>query len=298
MTSPASRAPAEDPRRPIKTLEVVVSRTIEEAHDTRTLHLALGPEQVAYEPGYFLTIEPHQFEFLSSFIDYFEDIKRRREPPRAYSLSSAPHEPHLAITVKEEKYLTGVTKYAPLLSPVLVRNCPPGTRLSVTVHAGPYVLKPDLERHTDHVVHICAGSGIVPNMSMIRHALERRIPVRHTLLYGNRTWRDVIFRRDLELLMKQYPRQLRVIHALSREVVGPAGDVVSGHVDEALLRGAITDASSVLVYVCGPAITANDREAAEAYGFEARPRFTELTCATLARIGVPADRIFTESYYA
>src|SRR5207302_1306724 len=112
--------------------------------------------------------------------------KRRPEPARAYSISSAPHEP-LSITVKEEIYLTGVTRYPPLLSPLLVRNCPERTRLRLTAHTGPYTLG-DAERHTDHLVHICAGSGIVPNMSMIKHALHHRLKLKHTLVYGNRTW--------------------------------------------------------------------------------------------------------------
>lgn len=59
------------------------------------------------------------------------------EPQRAYSLSSAPHEAYLAITVKEEGYSTGVTEYPPLLSPLLVFRTPRGTRMQVTGFSGP-----------------------------------------------------------------------------------------------------------------------------------------------------------------
>ena len=40
------------------------------------------------------------------------------EPPRAYSMCSAPHERYLAVTVKEERYVSGLTKFPPLLSPM------------------------------------------------------------------------------------------------------------------------------------------------------------------------------------
>ena len=39
-------------------------------------------------------------------------------------LSAAPHEHRLAITVKEERYTSGVDAYPPLLSPLLVRRTP------------------------------------------------------------------------------------------------------------------------------------------------------------------------------
>jgi ferredoxin-NADP reductase len=297
--SPFVEVPNDEQRRPLKDTEVTVERVIAEAPDTRTLVLSLGSESLNYEPGFFLTIDPHQFSALSRFIDYFEDLKHRTESPRAYSISSAPHET-LAITVKEETYLTGVTKYPPLLSPVLVRSCPVGTRIQVTLHKGPYTLRPRVERHASHVVHICAGSGIVPNMSMIKHALHRKLGVRHTLFYGNRTWGDVIFRQELQRLVAQYPDHLRVIHALSREGGLPAtgAEVHLGRVSKALMEKAITDPGTVLAYVCGPTISRHDRDAAEAYGFQPRPRFTELMCEALAQLGVPSDRICTESYDA
>ena len=46
-------------------------------------------------------------------------LKGKREPPRAYSMCSSPHERYLAVTVKEERYLSGTTKFPPLLSPLL-----------------------------------------------------------------------------------------------------------------------------------------------------------------------------------
>ncbi len=150
----------------------MVADVIVETPDTTTLVLFTGNDRLEYRAGHFLTIDPHQFEALERFLAFLEDPKGRKEPPRAYSLSSAPHERHLAVTVKEERYVSGVAKFPPLLSPLLVKRTVKGMRPVVTGFTGPYTLPSDVEPQTDHIVHICAGSGSVPNYSILKFALE------------------------------------------------------------------------------------------------------------------------------
>jgi ferredoxin-NADP reductase len=83
-----------DTRR-IKELEVMVADVIVEAPDTTTLVLFTGNDRLEYSAGHFLTIDPHQFEALERFTSFLEDLKGKREPPRAYSMSSSPHERYL-----------------------------------------------------------------------------------------------------------------------------------------------------------------------------------------------------------
>src|SRR5213083_3228485 len=157
-------------RRRIRQREVVVAEAVYETPDTTTLVLQAGDDHLDYKPGQFLTIDPHQFEALERFTAFLEDLKGRREPPRAYSMSSAPHERYLAVTVKEERYVSGLTKFPPLLSPMLTKRTTRGMRLVVTGFTGPYTLPADIESKTDHIVHACAGSGSVPNFSMLKFA--------------------------------------------------------------------------------------------------------------------------------
>jgi len=200
----------------IKELEVMVADVIVETADTTTLVLFTGNDRLDYSAGHFLTIDPHQFEALERFTAFLEDLKGRREPPRAYSMSSAPHERYLAVTVKEERYLSGTTKFPPLLSPMLVKRTVRGMRLVVTGFTGPYTLADDATTHTDHIVHICAGSGSVPNYSMLKYALAHVPELRHTFVYSNKTWDDIIYRDALADLTVQYRDRLTVIHALTR----------------------------------------------------------------------------------
>lgn len=276
----------------------MVADVIQDTADTATLTLFTGNDRLEYEPGHFLTIRPQQFPTLEGFCRYFEDLKGKREPARAYSLSSAPHEGLLAITVKQERYISGVTRYPPLLSPLLVFHTPPGTRMRVTGFGGPYVLPADIEARTDHLVHICAGSGIVPNYSILKHCLATDMNLRHTLIYGNRTWDDAIFRNALEELERRHPDRLRIIHALSREPEAETfgENVRGGRVDEALIAEFLPEPSAVEIFTCGPGVGKFERQAAAAKGEEALPRFLETVLAALHNLGVPGERIHRESY--
>jgi 3-ketosteroid 9alpha-monooxygenase subunit B len=285
-------------RRRIREMDVMVAETIVETHDTTTIVFFTGNDRLEYQPGHFLTLDPHDFPELERFTAYLEDVKGRKEPPRAYSLASSPHEKYLAITVKEERYVSGQTKYPPLLSPLLVRRLKKGRRLPITGFTGPYVLPPDIESKTDTIYHVCAGSGIVPNYAIIKHCLAERPKLKHVLIYSNKTWGDVIYGQHLNQLAAQYPDKLTVIHSLTREpnasIVGAA--IRSGRINEGVLREIIRDPSSAHVYCCGPGITKFDREKAKTAGHDATPRFLESALASLAAIGVPGKQIHRESY--
>ncbi|HEY6322479.1 MAG TPA: oxidoreductase [Thermoanaerobaculia bacterium] len=298
QTEAAQARPGRAPRPRIREFEAIVEEAIRETADTTTLVFFTGSERMEYEAGQFLTIRPHQFPALDRFVKFFEDVKGKREAARAYSMCSAPHDRRLAVTIKEELYITGATKYPPLMSPFLTYRVPPGTRMVLTGFGGPYVLPPDVESRTDRLVHVCAGSGIVPNMSIIRHCLETGMQLRHVLIYGNKTWDDIIFRRQFEELAARHPGKLDIVHALSREAdvsrYGP--NVRTGRVSEALLREHIPDPAAAHVFTCGPGIGKFERQAAREKGEEPQPRFLETVLAGLKAIGVPRAHVHHEMY--
>lgn len=289
---------AEPNRKRIKQLEVMVAEVIRETPDTSTLVLFAGNDKLDYKPGHFLTIDPHQFPALARWTHYLEDVKGAKEKPRAYSMESAPHEKYLAVTIKEEEYISGSTEYPPLLSPVLVGRTPAGTRMTITGFTGPYVLPDDIETRTDHLIHICAGSGVVPNWAIIKHALHHGMKLRHTLIYGNKTFDDIIYRHQIDDLARQHPDQLRVVHALSREkdatVHGP--NYRNGRVTEELMRDIIEDPSAVEVFACGPAISKFEKRRAKKTGEQLVPRFLESVLDGLAKLGFTKKQVHHESY--
>ena len=295
-----ARAPARASR--IGTFDAAVVDAIRETADATTLVLDLGAHG-GYRAGQYVSIDPHQFAGLQSFVEFLEQLKGRREPPRAYSMCSAPHEPYVAITIKEELFQAGTTPYPPLLSGLLTHRIRAGDRLVVTGFAGAYVLPEDVEERADHILHVCAGSGSVPNVSMIKDSLHRHTRLRHTLLYSNKSWAEIIFRDELNTLHQRHPARFRVVHTLTREPGPlpeppgmPAGCVVAGRVTAELLNATLAVEPNSLVYACGPAISVWERRASVAAGTTPAPRFLESMLSHLNALGVPPARVKVEAF--
>lgn len=279
----------------LRIFDTVVREVIRETHDTVTLLLDAGAEARDYRPGQFVSIDPVQFPALRQQLAYFEEAKQRKEQVRAYSLASIPEDPWLAVTVKEEVFVAGETEYPPILSPYLVHAAKDGMNVTVRGFSGHYCLPEDVAQRTDHVVHLVAGSGVVPNFAMVRWALAHLPSVRHTFIDTNKTWSDAIFGDALHKLERAAEGRLRVIHCLTREPADVPG-ARRGRIDLPLLREAVPDPATCLVYACGPAVGRWERKAAKARGEEPKPRFLESATALLAELGVPKEHVHTEAY--
>ena len=282
--------------RRVRPMQVVVSDVIWETSDTVTLVYS-GTDRFEYKAGQFLTIDPHQFPTLARFVQLFEQMKKRKEPPRAYSMASAPHEP-LAITIKAETWTPGDQLYPPLLSPFLVYEVTAGMPMTISGFTGPYVLPDDIEQRTDHVVHLCAGSGSVPDYAIVKASLRDHASLRHTFVYSNKTWDDIIFRDGLAALALANPGRLRLVHTLTRQkdMAGVPSDVRTGRVTTDLIREVVPDHDTCMFYACGPAIGPWDRLAAKQKGVEPTPRFMESVHAIIKELNVSKQRFKEEAY--
>ena len=282
--------------RRIRQFDVTISEVVVETADTVTLVMT-GSEPFEYKAGQFCTVDPHQFGVIGGMTRFLEDLKKHKEPPRAYSMASAPHEP-LAITIKEELYEPGNTKYPPLISPVLVHSVPLGSRIKISGFTGPYTFPDNILEKADHIVHITAGSGSVPNWAMLKHAVKFMPSLKHTFIYSNKTWDDVIFRDALNAFCAEHTDKVNLVHCLTRQDIpadAPPG-TRRGRVSADLLRELIPDLDRCMLYECGPALSQHDRHAARQRGVEPTPRFMETVTAAVKEIGVPKDRFKTEAY--
>ena len=285
-------------REKIKELEVMVADVIQEAPDTVTLILFTGNDKLNYEPGHFLTISPHQFPALERWVSYLEDLKGKKEPPRAYSLTSSPDEKYLAITIKEERYISGATPFPPLLSPILARRTVRGQRMAITGFTGPFTFNEEVRRDSENVLHICAGSGIVPTYSIIKYDLRYFSKHKHTLIYSNKNFEDIIFYSQLRKLEEEFPERFKVIHTLTREAGSFSfnGKMKRGRVTKELISETVPDINSTAFFVCGPDHTVHQRKAAKEKGEELKPSFMGSVVSYLEEIGVPKNKIKRESY--
>ena len=302
-TAPTAKPASPAKRQKIQMIEVVVAQVDQETPDTVTLWLDRADksdgEGWSYKAGQFLTVRPTEFPALSEQVKYFEHVKGiRREPARAYSLASAPHEPYVGISVKIERFWADDDLYPPLLSPYLVSSVDVGARFEIQGFGGPYVYPDDVEETTDHIVHLCSGSGIVPNYALIKDALHRDLDLRHTLIFGNKTWADVIYQKQLAAIAEEHPDRVQIVHAITREddVSGYPGDVRKGRVDRTLIEALVPDTSRAQFYICGAGITKWQRKAAKERGEDPKPLFVEGALANLEAMGVDKSRVHRESW--
>ncbi|GAB5448438.1 2Fe-2S iron-sulfur cluster-binding protein [Gymnodinialimonas sp.] len=112
-------------------------------------------------------------------------------------------------------------------------------------------LNPDAK---NHYLGFAIGSGITPILSILRSTLAVEPGSRFTLIYANRTARDVMFREELEDLKNENLTRLNIIHILKNDPTGI--DLFTGRVDATKLDAMFTQWIDVetadAAFICGP----------------------------------------------
>lgn len=212
----------------------------------------------AFKPGQHLT--------LRAEIDG-EDVRR------SYSICSGLDEGEIRVCIKRQPH--GV------FSGYANENLKPGMTLDVLPPAGRFILDPDASgQKVRRYVLVAAGSGITPLISMAKSLLARDDKAEVTLIYGSRTVKSIIFRREIEALKDKYLSRFTLHHVLSREKRD--NELLDGHIDgEKLLQlaGPLFDLEAVDgFYLCGP------------------QAMIESLRASLRNGGVPEDKIHFELF--
>ncbi|VVJ16925.1 Putative oxidoreductase [Amycolatopsis camponoti] len=224
---------------------LTVADVVVETADARSVVFEIPPEHASafsYQAGQFLTLRIPSDETGSV--------------ARCYSLSSAPHENRVQVTVKRTDGGYGSTWVCSSLEP--------GMSIDVLAPAGVFC---PASVDEDFLL-FAGGSGITPVMAILKTALERGSG-RVVLVYANRDENSVIFAGELASLAKRYGDRLVVVHWL---------ESVQGLPDVSQLRGLASAYMSFEAFLCGPApFMAAAREA-------------------LGQLGVPRDRVHIEKF--
>lgn len=224
-----------------------IKRVVRETCDAVSLVLDV-PEscsrQFRYKAGQFLTLRVR--------VD-------GRELRRCYSMSSAPAEEELRITVKRDP--------GGVVSNWLNDTAAEGHQLHATPPEGKFVLDEGVSA-TAPLIAFAGGSGITPIMSLVLTVLsDSDRPVK--LFYANRARSSVIFADLLDRLAAAHPDRLAVRHHFDEDagvvtaesIESFAGETAAGH-----------------FYICGPT------------------PFMDTVEKTLLAAGVTKDRLHLERF--
>ena len=262
-----------------------VLRVEQESRDIRSFYLEPPSDsRVVFAPGQHIPVQV-QIDGEAAMI-------------RTYSLSSAPSDGYLRISVKAQ---------GPA-SRHLHERVKAGDMLDVRSPMGSFTLD---EQSTRPLVLIGAGVGITPLLAMLREQLSKGQARRIHVFHGARSLADLPFRQELASLRQQAGGLLHVHRALSQ----PEDHAVAGQDYEFTGRLGIEQVKATLAlddydfYLCGPGSFTQDlyeglrtvhvpdaRIHAEAFGPSTLRRHTDAGQPTLQQ--PPAAREPVPVYFA
>jgi ferredoxin-NADP reductase len=161
---------------------------------------------------------------------------------RFFSLANSPQDPDLVVAVRmRQTAFKRVLERMQIGDKVLLE-------MRLDVPHGAFALHDDPSRPA---VFLVGGIGIVPAFSMIKDALERKLPHKIFLFYSNRRREDAPFLDELEHLAKQHP-SFNVIPIMTRpEKSTKSWRGETGHINHAMLKRYVENVQSPIYYIAG-----------------------------------------------
>jgi ferredoxin-NADP reductase len=200
-------------------LRARVVDVVAETGDTKTFLLRANRRWQGHRAGQYTTVEVE-----------IDGVRHRR----CYSLSSAPSDPLLRITVKRAP--------AGRVSSWLHDHLRRGDVVRLSPAAGDFVLD---EPAPPRLLLLSGGSGITPVMSILRDLDERDAIGDVVFVHHARSKQDVIFGTTLAALAARH-RGLRLVMCLDDDPTG------AGRFDEARLVARVPDFAERTTLLCGP----------------------------------------------
>ncbi len=208
--------------------------------------LAFQGPPLEYKPGQFLHIRLLRDGELSS--------------SHPFTLSSSPTWENLTITPKELGDFTRT-----------IKNTKPGDQAFIDA---PYGVFSFLNTSGQDLVFIAGGIGITPFISMLRYMNDRKIQKNVTLLWGNKSQKDLLFTEELASIQNNL-ENLTLVYVMSRQKDW-SGE--KGRINGDLIQKYVPDLDIPDFFVCGP------------------PLMSKAVITDLKKLGVETNRIHHELF--
>ncbi|MEX3016801.1 2Fe-2S iron-sulfur cluster-binding protein [Gymnodinialimonas hymeniacidonis] len=175
----------------------------------------------------------------------FRQVIDGTELRRAYSISAGVTDEILEVGIKRVK--------GGAFSNWAHDSLKPGDTIEALSPMGAFhtPLQPD---HAKHYLGFAIGSGITPVLSILRSVLAIEPNSRFTLIYANRSARDVMFREELEDLKNEHLTRLNIVHILKNDPQGI--DLFTGRINaeklDVMFKTWVPVATADAAFICGP----------------------------------------------
>lgn len=210
---------------------------------TKIIPLAPLAKAVYILPERKINFQPGQFLMLELELQQRKDFKLKKNAPakqkRAFSISSSPSNDEIEFTIKQ-------TKKSPFVSRYFTDYIQVGETIQISQPMGKFIF----DETSPYSLFLAAGSGIASFMSMLRYAEEKKLSNTITLIYSNKTEKDILWKNELKNLTKNN-QNIKVQFTLTHE---KNAKYLQGRIKKKMLQEYFksTPKEQTTYYLCGP----------------------------------------------
>lgn len=205
----------------VATFELPVIEIRQETHGVRSIKLSIDGNEFDYKPGQYVMVE----------LDV-QDVENGNTRP--LSIASSPTEDFLLFSTKISQ-----TPFKQKFNSLRI-----GDKIKIKGPMGIFILNEGAKE----IIFLGGGIGITPFRDMIKYASDKKLNVKLTLIYSNRTADDICYKDEWPIFEKQN-HNLKVVHTITDDV---SWQGKKGRINEAMIKEFCSDLNNTLFYICGP----------------------------------------------
>lgn len=203
----------------IEDLVVRVKEVIQRTYNVKSVRLDIGGK-VDFKAGQFLSVTLLNNPALKRYL----------------SISSSP---------TEECYLEFTKKLTNSDFSKALNQLKPQDTVKIQYPLGKFVLDtPDV-----NIAFLSGGIGITPIRSIAKYVIDKELGIDMTLVYANRSVKDIVFKEDFDAMQKVYPK-LKIVHVLFETT--PDFKCIPGLINAQVIKNEVLDYPQRKFYLCGP----------------------------------------------
>lgn len=200
--------------------ETKVKGIIQRTHDVKSFRFPRPP---------FFDYKPGQFMFVKIRIE-------KEEIQKPFSISSSP---------TEKGFIEFTKKLTDHIFSRALNSFKVGDWMGIDGPYGRFTFEGEYER----IAMLSGGVGITPLRSICRYCTDTQLDTEIVLLYGNRTERDIVFKKEFEEMQRQN-KKLKVVFTVDEASKDWNG--FTGLIDTEMIMKVIPDYDRRVFYICGP----------------------------------------------
>ncbi len=181
-----------------------------------------------------LILRPNRkFKFKAGQFCFLRLNKDKLYARHPFTISSSPQEKDLQFTIKLAGRFTKIASKLKKREEVIVE--------------GPFGIFTVEDKEKD-LIFIAGGVGIAPFFSIIKNQVDIGRTQNILLLYGSKTMKDIIFKKELDKINKKWFKKTYILS----EDESALGMCEKGFIDKSIIKKYVKDINNSLFYICGP----------------------------------------------